>query len=146
MTKRNIICISLLIIFFLSLSVLFGFYDLEISKSLATNDSNLLFRILAAIGEFPIYIGPILFGLVFGFTSENKNIKLCCHFIGLAGTYVAAIRLVKGIFEVFYSSNLGIIQFILLSIVSLLVYILLFMLFNKIKRDTLHLRSFQNHL
>ena len=116
---------------FLSLAIFFFFYDLEISKLVVQENPNGLFVLLAAIGEFPIYIGPLLFGLVYGFTSENKYAKLGFHLVGLITVYVASIRLVSGIFEEFFSSNLGAVQEVLLAVVSLLVYILLFIWMSK---------------
>lgn len=137
MTKKNIIAITLLLGLFLGLAIVFGIYDLEISKSFASSNPNLLFRILDALGEFPIYIGPIFFGLVYGFTCKSKNMRLIFHTIGLIGTYIGLIRLSKGIFEVFFSSNLGVLQFSLLAIAALLLYVFFYLLLSKVDRKSL---------
>ena len=138
MSKKNTILLSLLGIVFISLACIFFFWDLDISISLVKENPNFFYVMMAAVGEFPIYIGPVLFGLVYGFTSDYKYLKLASYFVGLIGLYVAFIRLSKGIFEHFLDSNLITIQYVLLSVVSLITYILLFMLFNKVSVKKLY--------
>lgn len=138
MTKKKNIAFVIGLIIFCILAICFYFFDLEISKNMASDNPNFIFILLAAIGEFPIYIGPILFGLVYGFTSESKNAKLISHFVGIIGMYIAFIRLTNGIFNEFFSSSIWILQYILLAIVALIVYILMFMAFNKIDSEKLY--------
>jgi membrane-associated phospholipid phosphatase len=57
--------------------------------------------------------------------------------VGLIVTYVASIRLVGGIFESFYSSELSTLQTALLAVSSLLFYVLLFLLFTRFKQENL---------
>ena len=119
---------------FLSLAVTFFFFDLNISIALATDNlqnPNLFLKSCAAIGEFPIYIGPLLFGLVYGRTNKTKLWQLIANFVGFLVVYIASIRLIEGIFEEFFSSELGLTQQVLLAISSLLVYVLFFLLFQK---------------
>lgn len=138
MSKKNSIILSIGVLIFVALSVTFFFFDLDISIALAKENPNFLYVLLAAVGEFPIYIGPILFGLVYGFTSENKNMRLVSHLVGLIAIYIAFIRLTNGIFENFFSSNLGMLQFSLLSLAALFTYVFLFVVFNKIDKEKLY--------
>ena len=69
---------------FVLLAIIFFFCDLDISKALASDNPNFVYQLLAAIGEFPIYIGPILFGLVFSRTIESKCRRLMFGFIVFA--------------------------------------------------------------
>lgn len=138
MSKKSAILLSAFGLIFVFLACLFFFFDLDISIFLVEKNPNFFYVLMAAIGEFPIYIGPILFGLIYGFTSENKNIKLASHLIGLVGVYVAFIRLSKGILECFFSSELMMVQFVLLSLASLISYILLYILFNKFDKEQLY--------
>ena len=123
MSKKNITLLTIGGSLFVALAIIFFFFDLEISKVMVQNNPSFIFLLFAAVGEFPIYVGPILFGLVYGFTSENKNVKLVSHFVGLVATYIGFVRLINGIFETFYSENMGVIQFVLLSISSLCFYL-----------------------
>lgn len=128
------------IVTFLALAITFFFTDLNISIALASNNlenPNFFLKIFDALGEFPIYIGPLMFGLVYGMTNKTKVWKLIAHFVGFLVTYIASVRLVGGIFEVFYESELGLFHLSLLAISSLLVYILLFLLFSNFKEENL---------
>lgn len=137
MNKTKRILFSLAGILFVVLAVIFFFFDLKISQTIGMNEPNFMFLLLDAIGEFPIYIGPVLFGLVYGFTSDNKNLRLGSHLLGLAGLYIALIRLVGGVFEVFYFAELGILQYSLLALAALLLYVFLFIMVNKINKESL---------
>ena len=137
MTKKSKILLLIGSCIFVALAVLFFFFDLNISKAIVQQNPSFIFLVFAAIGEFPIYLGPIFFGLIYGFTSENKNIRLCSHLLGLAGTYVALTRLVNGVFEVFFSSEIGFLQYSLLALAALFLYVFLFVTFNKIDREKL---------
>ena len=137
MTKRNKLLLLSGSCVFIVLAILFFFFDLNISKTVVQDNPSFIFLLFAAIGEFPIYLGPILFGLVFGFTSENKNMRLGSHLVGLIGTYFALTRLVNGVFEVFFSSEIGLLQYSLLALASLFLYMFMFIVFNKIDRDNL---------
>lgn len=138
MTKmRKVLWITAGVLFLIP-AVIFFFYDLEISKAIVQDNPNFLFRILDAVGEFPIYIAPVLFGLVFGFCSENKYLKTVFHMIGLIAIYICLVRLTGGIFEQFYNSELSLLQYILLPIASLLIYILLVILVAKINLQKLY--------
>lgn len=134
--KIKSILISLSLIF-VSLAVVFFFWDLEISKAMVQENPNFIFLLLHAVGEFPIYIGPIMFALVYGFTSERKNVRLLSHMFGLMALYVAMIRLSEGILETFMESTLGILQYSLLALASLFLYVFLFVLVNKVNHDNL---------
>lgn len=138
MNKKRLIVSSLLIGLFFLLAGVFFFYDLQISKSLVKENPNFVFGFLDAIGEFPIYLGPILFGLVYGFTNEKKATKLLAHFVGLISVYIAFIKLIGNMFEVYFSSNMGIIQYILLAIASLILYVLLFIFVDRVNLETLY--------
>ena len=137
MTKKSLTLLISFGVGFVALATLFFFFDLEISKSLGQENPNFLFLILAALGEFPIYLGPIMFGLVYGFTSENKNMRVLYHLVGLGGLYVAFVRLVGGVFETFYTSEIGIIQYSLLAIASLSLYLFMFLLISKVDKESL---------
>jgi membrane-associated phospholipid phosphatase len=141
MSKKSWIITSIVgVCIFLALAITFFFTDLQISILAATNNlenPNFFLKSLAAVGEFPIYIGPLLFALVYGRTNKTKLWKLIASFVGLMVVYIAGIRLVGGIFEEFYSSELGALQYGLLAIASLLVYVLLFLLFQKFNVDNL---------
>ena len=141
MSKKNIMIIVIAFcVLFLGLAITFFFTDLSISIALATNNvknPNFFLKTMEAIGEFPIYIGPLLFALVYGLTNKTKLWKLIANFVGLAVTYVASIRIVGGIFESFYNSELSSLQTALLALSSLLVYVLLFLMFTKFKHENL---------
>lgn len=137
MSKKNTFLIGVFSTIFIILSIVFYVYDLDISISFASDNPPFIFSLLHAIGEFPIYLGPILFGLVYGFTSKEKKYKLLFHAIGLFATYIGCVRLIDGIFETFYSSKLGSIQYILIPLESVLIYLLLMYLFNKFKYENL---------
>ena len=138
MSKKNIIFLSIFYALFILLAVTFFFLDLDISKAMVQENANFLYVLLAAVGEFPIYLGPILFGIVYGFTNETKVGKLISHFVGLIATYVAFIRLSDGIFEHYLNSQLDVVQYALLGVASLLVYLLLFFVGNKIEHDSIY--------
>lgn len=141
MSKKNLMIIVITFcVMFLGLAITFFFMDLNISIALATNNyknPNLFLKTLEAVGEFPIYIGPMLFALVYGLTNKTKLWKLIANFVGLIVTYVAGVRLVGGIFESFYNSELSSFQSALLAISSLLIYVLLFLLFTRFKQENL---------
>ena len=137
MSKRRVFFYSLLGLVIIGLASLFFFTDLNISKSFASDNPSFLVTLLDAIGEFPIYFGPLFFALIYGFTTTKKNYKLLFHLFGLVVTYVASVRLIGGIFDSFYSSKLGILQYCLLAVESLLIYLLLMILFSKFKYDNL---------
>ena len=79
MSKKKIIIPSVIgALIFLTLAVVFFFYDLNISIALASDnlsDPNFFLKLCASIGEFPIYVGPMLFGLVYGLTNKTMCIK-----------------------------------------------------------------------
>ena len=133
MLKKKVIGIIAFYALVLILATTFFFTDLEISKFMVNDNPNGFYVLMEAIGEFPIYLGPILFGLVYGFTSEIKLRKMLFHFVGLIATYIAFIRLSGGIFECYFNSQLGASQYGLLAVASLLAYLLLFILFNRVK-------------
>ena len=135
MTKGKKILFIAAGVIFVTLAVLFFFYDLEISKLLVQDKPYFIFTLLAAIGEFPIYIGPVLFGLVYGFIIENKCLKISSFLVGLIGVYVASIRLSQGIYENFFNSELGLLKYSLLAVASLFIYVLLYMVFNKMSLE-----------
>lgn len=137
MSKKKIGISIVTGIILLSLAIVFYFYDLAISKTIYVGKESFLFTLIASIGEFPIYFGPLMLGLIFGITSNKKNHKLLFHFVGLITMYIASIRLVKGVFTNFYSSKLGMLQYSLLALEALLVYILLMILFSKFKIENL---------
>lgn len=125
---------------FLALAIIFFFWDLNISIALASNNlknPNFFLKTCAAVGEFPIYIGPLLFGLVYGRTNKTRLWQLVANFVGFMVVYIAGIRLIGGIFEEFFSSEVGSTQMALLAIISLLIYILLFLLFQKFSIENL---------
>lgn len=127
---------------FIILATLFFFYDLEISKLLVQNKPDFLFVLLAAIGEFPIYIGPVLFGLVYGATCKRRCYKLCAHFVGLIACYIACRRLCNGILEQFYNSQFDMFQNVLLAIAALIIYVfLVFITINVDKQKFENLKS-----
>ena len=133
---RNVLLVIVGLLLISSLT-LFFFYDLEISKLLVNENPHFLFVLLAAIGEFPIYIGPILFGLVYGFTNKEKWSKLFSHFVGLLATYIACTRLCNGILEEFYHSQFGLVQELLLTVASLITYVLLTMVVAHVDKSRL---------
>jgi len=141
MTKKRILIIGLVSIgVFLSLAITFLFTDLHISIALASNNvdnPNFFLRLCAALGEFPIYIGPIMFGLIFGLTNKTKLWQLIAHFVGFVITYVASIRLMGGVFEEFLYSELGIFHYSLLAVSSLLVYTLFYLMFTHFNEENL---------
>lgn len=132
MSKKGITCLSLFYGAFLILAVVFFFFDLEISKVLVSEEENFVYVLLAAIGEFPIYIGPILFGMVYGFIAKTKWTKMLYLFVGLIATYIGVMRLSGGIFEYYLNSEIGLVENILLAIASFLLFLLLFIVFSKI--------------
>ena len=138
MSKKARIFLITGIALFLGLAITFFFLDLNISKSFVTSNPSFIVLLYAAVGEFPIYIGPIMFGLVYGFTLENKWAKLAAHLLGLVAVYVAMMRLTKGIFKYFLNGKLVLFQYILLAIAALLIYLLGFLLVSKVKKETLY--------
>jgi membrane-associated phospholipid phosphatase len=136
MSKKNWIIVSIAIsVLFLGLATTFLFTDLQISIALASNNlenPNFFLKLAASFGEFPIYVGPVLFGLVYGKTNKTKLWKLIAYFVGFIVVYVGSIRMIGETFEVFFKSELGFPQYLILAISSLLIYVLLFLLFEKI--------------
>ena len=141
MTKRRILITALsFFIVFLALAITFLFTDLQISIALASNNvknPNFFLKLCAALGEFPIYIGPIMFGLIYGLTNRTRLWQLIAHFVGFVVTYVASIRLVGGVFEEFLSSELGIFHYSLLAVSSLLLYTLFYLIFTHFNEENL---------
>jgi membrane-associated phospholipid phosphatase len=137
MTKVKKSCFITAGIVFAILAVIFFFYDLDISKFMVQKEPWFIFKLLAAVGEFPIYVGPILFGVIYGFTSDSKKEKLLFHMIGLIMTYVGLTRITKGVFSEIYGSELGTLQYVLLPIVSLLIYVLIYITIEKVDEDKL---------
>ena len=137
MTKVKKSCMIAAGIAFAILAVIFFFYDLEISRVMVQEKPWFIFTLLAAIGELPIYIGPIMFGVIYGFTSDNKKLKVVFHTIGLVMVYVALIRITTGVFDEIYNSKVGTLQYVLLPIVSLLIYLLIYMFVAKVQEATL---------
>ena len=86
MSKKNWIIISIAIsVLFLGLATTFLFTDLQISIALASKNlenPNFFLKLAASFGEFPIYVGPVLFGLVYGKTNKTKLWKLIAYFVG----------------------------------------------------------------
>ena len=137
MIKNRKLFLSIFYGVFVALASLFFFFDLEISKSLVEDSPNFLYVLLAAVGEFPIYMGPVFFGIVYGITNKSKWSKLGCHFVGLIATYIGLVRLSDGIFEYYFSAQMGAIQNILLAFVSLFLYLSLVLFFNRISFESL---------
>ena len=136
MSKKSWIIATITVsILFLGLAITFLFTDLQISIALASKNlenPNFLLKLAASFGEFPIYVGPVLFGLVYGKTNKTKLWKLIAYFVGFIIVYIAGIRMIGETFEVFFKSELGALQYAILAISSLLIYVLFFLLFERI--------------
>ena len=137
MSKKSRLILALMAICILALSVVFFFFDLDISKDIASENPNVVFLLLAAIGEFPIYVGPILFGLVYGFTLDSKKSRLLAHFVGFIFTYVAFYFLTTRTLDVFINSSMNVWQLALLPIAALCIYLFLYVMFRKIDIEKL---------
>lgn len=141
MSKKNWIIFSIIgAVCFLGLAITFFFLDLNISIAVASDNlknPNIFLKTCAALGEFPIYIGPLLFGLVYGRTNKTKLWQLIANFVGFIVIYIAGVRLLGGVFEEFFESELGTLQYALLAPISLLLYTLMFLLFQKFSVENL---------
>lgn len=125
------IIFSFLICLFLILCLIFNKYDLDISISL-TKYYNSFFEFLDDFGEFPIYVGPILFGSVYFYLFKEKYQKMLCALVSFLSYSIALIKIVH---NMGYSYNALNVSGCLTS--SLLLSILTLYLFSKIKKSNL---------
>lgn len=131
--KKTVIKISLIVasIVFVSLCFVFNKYDLEISKELTKLDGY-FFEFFDDFGELPVFMGPILFGTVYCFLSKKTIYKL-----GFAG-FTSCVYLVA-VYKVFHNMDidLNITSLSLIISITAILALLNFIVFNKLKRETL---------
>lgn len=122
----------------LTLAIVFFFKDLDISIALTSGGALPISRILGVIGPLPIYVGPILFGLAFGFTASKTLYKWIFHGIGAAGGALLFAFTSKDLFSIYYSSKLSMSQYLILALAGVVFYgIIAALVFNFAKYEAL---------
>lgn len=124
------ITFSLAIIIFLSLCVVFNFYDLDISIALTKYNSP-FYEFFDDFGELPIYFGPIMFGAIYFHEYKEKRKKLLS--LGIV-EFAYLIASVKVVHNMEYSFNL--INILLSLTFSILLSVITIYLFSNIKKET----------
>lgn len=114
------------------LSVIFNKYDLDISIYL-TKFNNGFCEFLDDYGEFPIYIGPLLFGTIYYFLSNKLIYKYISSFIAFVASLVATFKFVTNQDIVL---NLETISLIL--VIAILITLITMFIFSKIDEKHLH--------
>lgn len=125
------IVLSILIVLFVILCVLFNKYDLDISIYLTQYDNG-FYEFFDDVGEVPIYFGPILFGAIY-YTLGKKTFDKC---IGTTVSFIAyCIASIKIIGNMDYGINL---KSIILSVcISVILTMTTLLVFSKIKKENL---------
>lgn len=130
MKKKIALIISLVI--FVALCFVFNKYDLDISIYL-TKYHNGFSKFFAVYGECPIYIGPILFGATLYYLTKKLWQKYTCAGINYIAYLIASIKVIhnKGL-------HLDLNNIMLAICVAILLTLITFMIFSKIKRENLN--------
>ena len=129
MKKRILLVIAILT--FIILCFVFNEYDLNISVNLTKYDNG-FYETFDDYGELPVYVGPILFGVVYFYLSKKIIYKLMS--LGITGgAYLVAIYKIFDNKEI----ELSLSNIVLIIGIALILFLATVYAFSKVNKDIL---------
>ena len=129
MKKRILLVIAILT--FIILCFVFNEYDLNISVNLTKYDNG-FYETFDDYGELPVYVGPILFGVVYFYLSKKIIYKLMS--LGITGVaYLVAIYKIFDNKEI----ELSLSNIVLIIGIALILFLATVYAFSKVNKDIL---------